>query len=207
MSIIAGIDEAGRGSVIGPMVIAGIIIEDMNTIFNIGVKDSKKLSPRKRELLFKKIIDNIKGYHIEVIDAEVIDRKRKYETLNDIEAEAMINIIEKLRPNIVQIGSPQNNAKSFIEKITRKVKNIEIISVYHAEDVFPTVAAASILAKVTRDRIIEKLKKDFGDFGSGYPSDKKTINFIMNSIKNGQIPNIIRKSWKTFSNLLSYYNY
>jgi ribonuclease HII len=207
MSIIAGIDEAGRGSVIGPMVIAGIIIEDINTILNIGVKDSKKLSPRKRELLFKKIIDNIKGYHIEVIDAEVIDRKRKYETLNDIEAEAMINIIEKLRPNIVQIGSPQNNAKSFIEKITRKVKNIEIISVYHAEDVFPTVATASILAKVTRDRIIEKLKKDFGDFGSGYPSDKKTINFIINSIKNGQIPNIIRKSWKTFSNLLSYYNY
>ncbi len=207
MNIIAGIDEAGRGSVIGPMVIAGIIIEDVNTLLNISIKDSKKLSPRKREIVFNRIIENVKGYHIEVINAEVIDRKRKYETLNDIEVEAMINIIEKLKPNIVQIGSPQNNAKSFIEKITRKIKNIEIISVHNAEDIFPTVAAASILAKVTRDRIITELKKYYGDFGSGYPSDMKTINFIINSIRKNQIPNIIRKSWKTFTNLLSYYNH
>jgi ribonuclease HII len=206
MSIIAGIDEAGRGSVIGPMVVAGIIVEDVKDILAIGVKDSKKLTPRKREILFEKIIKVVKGYHIEVINAEVIDKKREYETLNDIEVEAIINIIKKLRPNIVQIGSPQNNAKSFIEKINKKIKNIKIISVYHAEDIFPTVAAASILAKVTRDRIIEELKKNYGDFGSGYPSDKKTINFIIKSIKKKQIPNIIRKSWKTFSNLLSYYD-
>ncbi|MEM2742914.1 MAG: hypothetical protein QXF54_02800, partial [Candidatus Methanomethylicaceae archaeon] len=122
--------------------------------------------------------------------------------LNDIEIDLIIKIINKLKPDVVQIGSPDINIKNFVNKIIMKVKNIQIISVHHAESIFPTVAAASILAKVTRDRIIENLKKIYGDFGSGYPSDPKTKDFILNAVKKGEIPNIIRKSWKTYINLI-----
>ncbi|MEM0100832.1 MAG: ribonuclease HII [Candidatus Methanomethyliaceae archaeon] len=199
----AGIDEAGRGPVIGPMVVAGIAIyeKDEANLLELGVKDSKKLSYKKREELYEKIIKIVK-YHIEVIDAETIDKERKKKNLNDIEIDLIIKIINKLKPDVVQIGSPDINIKNFVNKIIMKVKNIQIISVHHAESIFPTVAAASILAKVTRDRIIENLKKIYGDFGSGYPSDPKTKDFILNAVKKGEIPNIIRKSWKTYINLI-----
>ncbi|MEM1738748.1 MAG: ribonuclease HII [Candidatus Methanomethylicaceae archaeon] len=201
--LIAGIDEAGRGPVIGPMVVAGIAIyeKDEANLLELGVKDSKKLSYKKREELYEKIIKIVK-YHIEVIDAETIDKERKKKNLNDIEIDLIIKIINKLKPDVVQIGSPDINIKNFVNKIIMKVKNIQIISVHHAESIFPTVAAASILAKVTRDRIIENLKKIYGDFGSGYPSDPKTKDFILNAVKKGEIPNIIRKSWKTYINLI-----
>ncbi|MCS7098637.1 MAG: ribonuclease HII [Candidatus Methanomethyliaceae archaeon] len=199
---IAGIDEAGRGPVIGPMVIAGIALkeDEILRINELNVKDSKKISPKKREKLFEEIL-KIAKYHIEIIDAETIDRERKYRSLNDIEIDSMARIIEKLKPNIVQIGSPDINSKRFIDKLTMRVGKIQILSIHNAEDVFPMVAAASIVAKVTRDRIIAKLREEYGDFGSGYPSDPKTRLFIMNSIKRKEIPNIIRRSWKTFTKL------
>lgn len=185
------------------MVVAGIVVweKDMKALLELGVRDSKKLSCRKREELYEEIV-KIAKHHIEVMDAEAIDRERKKKSLNDIEIDLMVKIINKLKPDIVQIGSPDINIRNFINKIMMKVKNVQIISVHHAEDIFPTIAAASILAKVTRDRIIENLKKMYGDFGSGYPSDPKTKSFILNVIEKGEVPNIIRKSWKTFINLI-----
>lgn len=184
------------------MVVAGVAIyeEDVPNLLELGVRDSKKISHKKREELYEKII-KIGKYHIEVIDAEIIDREREKKSLNDIEIDLMVKIINELKPDIVQIGSPDINIKNFVNKITMKVKNVQITSAHHAESIFPTVAAASILAKVTRDRIIEDLKKIYGDFGSGYPSDQKTKNFILNAIEKGEVPSIIRKSWKTFTKL------
>lgn len=204
MKYITGIDEAGRGSIIGPMVIAGVALkeDEILRINELNIKDSKKISSKRREKLFEEIT-KIAKYHIEIIDAEAIDRERKYKTLNDIEIDLMVRIIEKLKPDIVQIGSPDVNSKRFVNKLIIRVGNIQIVSVHNAEDVFPMVAAASIIAKVTRDKIIAKLKEKYGDFGSGYPSDPRTKVFIINAIRRGETPNIIRRSWKTFIKLLN----
>ncbi|MCX8182494.1 MAG: ribonuclease HII [Candidatus Methanomethyliaceae archaeon] len=202
--LVVGIDEAGRGPVIGPMVIAGVLIEDnrAHVLNDLGVRDSKKLSPKRREKLYSEILREVKSYHVEVIDAKFIDLERGRKNLNAIELEGMVKIISKLRPDLVQVGSIELKTDRFREKLLRRVEVPEIVSVHHAEDLFPAVAAASIIAKVTRDRIVAELREIYGDFGSGYPSDPKTVEFLRHVISRGELPEFVRKSWGTVQRIL-----
>lgn len=200
MRLIAGLDEAGRGPAIGPMVIAGVSLreEDMKGLLKIGVKDSKKLTAKKREELLPKIMGIIENYHVEVLDAAFIDSERSRENLNQIEAGVMASIVERLWPDVAQIGSVDVDSARFGAEISRRmIAKPEVVSVHHAEDKFPAVAAASIVAKTTRDRIISDLRLSWGDFGSGYPSDPKTRRFISEAVKSGKLPPIVRRTWKT----------
>lgn len=205
MRLIAGLDEAGRGPAIGPMVIAGVSLRegDVQELLRIGVKDSKKLTAKKREELLPRIIGMVENYHVEVLDAEFIDSERERENLNLIEARVMASIIERLWPDVVQIGSVDVDPARFGVAVSmRMVAKPEVVSVHHAEDAFPAVAAASIIAKTTRDRIISELKLSWGDFGSGYPSDPKTRRFISESVKSGRVPPIVRRTWNTVSKMV-----
>jgi len=192
-----------KGPVIGPMVVCGFLIEEskIKKLKEIGVKDSKLLSSIKRKriaLILKRIAKNIV---LIKISANEIDRLRKKINLNEIEINKISEIINSLSPNIVIIDSPEVNTKKFINKIKKKLKNknIRIIAENYADRKYPIVSAASILAKVERDKEIEKIKKRIGyDFGSGYASDKKTINFLKYWLKNHkELPNFVRKSWIT----------
>ncbi len=109
-----------------------------------------------------------------------------------------------MRPDQVQVGSIEIRTDRFREKLLQRVKSPDIVSVHHAEDLFPAVAAASIIAKVTRDRIIDELRRKYGDFGSGYPSDPKTVEFLKGVVKSGEVPEIVRKTWETFQKILSF---
>lgn len=204
--LVAGIDEAGRGPVIGPMVIVGVLIEKerVHVLSELGVKDSKKLSPMRREKLFPEILREVRAHRIEVVDARAIDIQRRRKSLNTIEVEAMAKIISELKPDQVQVGSIEIRTDRFREKLLQRVKSPNIVSVHHAEDLYPAVAAASIIAKVTRDRIIAELRKKYGDFGSGYPSDPKTVEFLKGVVKSGEVPEIVRKTWETFQKILSF---
>ncbi len=208
--LVAGIDEAGRGPVVGPMVIAGILIEEEKTpiLSELGVRDSKKLSPKRREKLYCEILKKVKAHHVEVIDARTIDVERRRKSLNTIEAEVMAKVIAKLGPDLVQVGSVEIKAEKFRDKLLRRTRNVEIVSVHHAEDFFPAVAAASIIAKVTRDRIVSKLREKYGDFGSGYPSDRRTVDFIIDLVSRGEVPDCVRRTWSTTQKILgsSLYN-
>ena len=208
--LVSGIDEAGRGPVIGPMVIAGVLIEDERTsiLYDLGVRDSKKLNPKRREKLYPEILREVKAYHVEVIEAKVIDLEKGKKNLNVIELEGMAKIISKLKPDLVQVGSIELKADRFKEKLLRRVGVLDIVSTHNAEDLFPAVAAASIIAKVTRDKIVAKLRGSYGDFGSGYPSDPKTVEFLRYAINKGDIPEFVRKSWGTVQKIakLSSYN-
>ncbi len=200
MRLIAGLDEAGRGPAIGPMVIAGVSIGEgrVKELLSIGVKDSKKLSAKKRNELLPRIVACVENYHLEVIDAEFIDSSRSERNLNQIEADVMVKIIERLWPDVAQIGSVDVDPRRFgVEISMRMVAKPEVVSVHHAEDRFPAVAAASILAKTARDRIIDELKLKWGDFGSGYPSDPKTRQFIADAVRSGELPPIVRRTWNT----------
>ncbi|MEM2083248.1 MAG: ribonuclease HII [Nitrososphaerota archaeon] len=197
-----------KGPVIGPMVICGFLIEEnkIETLKEIGAKDSKLLSPIKREKIMKKLKKIAKNIILIKLSANEIDKLRKEINLNEIEINKMVEIINSSSPNIVIIDSPEVNTKKFINKIKKKLKNknIKIIAENYADRKYPIVSAASIIAKVERDKEIEKIKKKIGyDFGSGYASDKKTIDFLKYWLKNHDIlPNFVRKSWITVKLLI-----
>ncbi|MGC8995764.1 MAG: ribonuclease HII [Thermoplasmata archaeon] len=200
-----GIDEAGRGPVIGPLVICGVC-GDPDLLKEIGVKDSKKLSPKRREYLYDEILKIVKSYKCIEIWPEEIDSLREKMNINEIEEKYFSEIINSLEGDVFILDAADVSEERFEEMIRKNLnKDVKIISKHKADSDYPIVSAASIIAKVTRDREIENIKKQIGDFGSGYPSDPRTIKFIRDYIeKNGKYPPFTRKSWKTIKNINKY---
>lgn len=203
MTLICGIDEAGRGPVIGPLVIAGVLIDpkDEDRLKNIGVKDSKLLSPIQREDMFESVTKIAKKYKIIIIepgeiDDVVLNSTKKY-NLNWLEADKSIEIINTLKPNKAILDCPSTNTAKYAQYFKDKVpKTVEIVAEHKADFTYPVVSAASILAKVTRDAEIEKLKKKYNvQFGSGYPSDPRTQQFLAKYWN--EYP-FFRKSWDSW---------
>jgi ribonuclease HII len=209
--IIIGADEAGRGPVLGPMVIALIKVNDiqLNEIEMLNIKDSKKCSKAQRERLFN-ILNRKYDIEFEIIEANKIDKLMSEYSLNEIEEMAFIKLINKALNDDeyaeVYIDAFSNNIGKLTNKLTANIsnKNIKIIAEHKADDKYKIVSAASIIAKVIRDNEIKKLKKEYGKIGSGYPSDKITINFLKAYInKYNDLPKIARRSWRTSKRLLS----
>ena len=203
--IVCGVDDAGRGSVLGPLVIAGISIErsKIKHLSEIGVRDSKQLSPARRENLYKKIIDIVDDYYVAKISPRLIDQSVRKNQLNNLEAEYMAKVISKLQPDSSYVDSCDVNPVRFGKKISKLAQSGKIYSRHHADSKFAVVSAASIIAKVNRDKEIEKLRKKY-DLGSGYPSDSKTMKFASNWIfTNKKAPQFVRVSWKPVKLLLS----
>ena len=203
MKIILGIDEAGRGPVIGPMVIAGYCIEEekIDLLKSLGVRDSKELTRKQREDIYNEIIKLTDKYKYIIIDPKTIDYYVYKNKLNYLEFEDMIKIIEDIKPDKVIIDSPIVNTKKVIEYIKNNLRiNIEIVAENKADKKYPVVSAASIIAKVIRDREIDKIKEKINiDFGSGYPSDERTIKAIK---KNYEIlRDYTRESWMTIKKI------
>ncbi len=202
--LICGVDEAGRGSLLGPLVIAGVSLKrsKIRKLSSMGIRDSKKLTPAARERLYKKIIEYADDYYIARINPKTIDRSVKKHQLNSLEAKYMAKVISKLKPNISYVDSCDVNPKRYGKEINKMAKRGKIRSYHHADSRFVIVSAASIVAKVNRDKAIAKLRKEH-DLGSGYPSDRKTINFVSKYISNRkEIPSFVRKSWKPVQSML-----
>ena len=204
--IICGIDEAGRGPLIGPLVIAGVSIKEDNIIklIDIGVKDSKLLSPKRREELFKEIKKVIDNYKILIVPAEEIDARSAVGiNLNQLEAIKAANILDILKPNKAYVDSPTAPDGAHFEHLIRThLENNDIkIKTGHKYDIkYPVVSAASILAKVTRDTEVKKIKEEVGeDIGSGYPADEITQRFLKEHWNN-KVSKYIRKTWATWKN-------
>ncbi|TLX91565.1 MAG: ribonuclease HII, partial [Thaumarchaeota archaeon] len=172
---------------------------------DIGVKDSKQLTPRARKNLYKKIIDIADGHYVAKISPRTIDRSVIKNELNQLEAKYMAKVISKLRPDSAYVDSCDVNPGRFGRTISKLAKTRRIHSSHHADKRFPVVSAASIVAKVNRDRAIEKLRHDY-DIGSGYPSDRKTMEFIKRWVMvNHSVPKFVRKSWKPVKIMLKGY--
>jgi len=203
--LIAGVDEAGRGPVIGPLVIAGVSLDekDLPKLVDLGVKDSKLLSPQRRETLSSQIKNLALNYHIVLLSPAEIDRvvesNRKLHKLNRLEAQAMAKLIAVLKPDVVYVDASDILADRFGEHIAENLSfSLKIISEHKADINYPIVSAASIIAKVERDKVISQLQKKHGNMGCGYPSDSNTIKFLEDWIKKfGSYPDFVRKSWKT----------
>ncbi|MBU1320852.1 MAG: ribonuclease HII, partial [Nanoarchaeota archaeon] len=198
--IIAGVEEAGRGPVIGPLVIAIAAVkeEDEFKLKAMGAKDSKLLTPLQRERLYDAIID-LCEYEIIVVSPEEVDAAVMSEetNLNWLEADKTAILINKLKPDKVYLDCPSTNLDAYKNYIQKKLNYKPELIVEHKADVnYTIVGTASILAKVTRDSEVRKLKAEFGvDFGSGYPSDPLTMAFTS---KNFNKYPFFRKSWETW---------
>tara|TARA_Y100000310_G_scaffold318878_1_gene373466 strand:+ start:32100 stop:32978 length:879 start_codon:yes stop_codon:yes gene_type:complete len=206
--LICGIDEAGRGPVLGPLVMCGISVkeEDEKQLVKLQVKDSKLLTKEKREYLFDKIKDISYKAEIIVVNPDEIDHAVNNNNglnLNKLEAKKTAEIINLLKPDKAIVDAPSNNIKSYKEYLLGLIKNkkIELVLEHKADLNYPVVSAASILAKVTRDNEIEKLKKKIKiDFGSGYMSDPKTAVFLEKYYE--KYPDLFRKSWAPYQKAL-----
>ncbi len=207
-SIVCGIDEAGRGPVIGPLILCGVCFEESQLTFlkKIGVRDSKKLSPKRRKELAKTIKDKCFSFEIIKVSAKEIDKRETDRiTLNRLEELKMVDIINKLKPDVIYIDAVDVNEERFGKSIERSLDYSpnKIVSKHRADDIFPIVSAASIIAKDTRDDVIDKFKQKYGEIGSGYPSDKRTTDFLRNWIKkNKNFPPFVRISWETTKKIL-----
>ncbi|MEI6092230.1 MAG: ribonuclease HII [bacterium] len=193
-----GIDEAGRGPVLGPMVVAGVAFDRASDDFfkAYGVKDSKQLSTKKRTEIFSLIEEEASWYKIAVIWPETVDHFVASNGLNNLECDVMAELIDSIGvKTCVYVDSPLKPEVFTRMLYSRSKIQSQINCCFKADTIYPVVSCASILAKVTRDRIIEELKSEFGDFGSGYPADEKTRNFLYNM---KEAPFFVRKSWKTF---------
>jgi ribonuclease HII len=209
--LVAGVDEAGRGCIIGPLVVAGVAVQEekMPELTALGVKDSKLLTAKKRESLYDEIIKLTVNYHTVKLAPVEIDKavecQRRLHKLNRLEAQTMAQVIQTLAPNEAYVDAADVLEKRFAthirECLTIKTK---IISRHKADLIYPIVSAASIIAKVQRDKEIETLRGEFGDFGSGYLQDPKTQVFIKDWLKtNKDYPHCVRKSWKPAKKALS----
>jgi ribonuclease HII len=199
------VDEAGRGPVIGPMVICGVLAErtGIEQLKKMGVRDSKTLTHKGRVKLRKQIPSVVEEFYLIIVSSREIDKWVAKKQLNVLEGWKMAEIINTLCPQIVFIDAPMKNTLKFKMLVAEKVDiDVEIIAENNADRNHTLVSAASIIAKVERDKIIEEYQKIYGHFGSGYPSDPKTIEFLLTYInKDKELPEIVRKSWKTLIKL------
>ncbi|MCW4049669.1 MAG: ribonuclease HII [Candidatus Bathyarchaeota archaeon] len=202
---VAGIDEAGRGCVMGPLVIAGAVFDEKKVpnLTEIGVKDSKKLSKRRRESLVAEIKELALDYTYFELSPSSIDkvvfRNVPLRKLNYLEAMAMASIVRTLHPDSAYVDPCDVDSQRVADQIQSVLKfNVDITCEPKADQKYAVTGAASILAKVKRDQSIEELKAQHGDFGSGYPSDRKTAAFIEDWFReNDECPPWMRASWST----------
>ncbi|MEJ2775440.1 MAG: ribonuclease HII [Sulfolobaceae archaeon] len=202
--IVIGIDEAGRGSLIGPMIVAGVAIDDkyLEVLKRYGVKDSKKLTRKKREELFNLIT----FYSKAVMSVKVFPEEIDKENLNKLTYVSIIKILSALsvlKPSIVTIDKVGNMRE--VEEFVKGL-NVKANIVHNADVYFTECSSASIIAKVIRDRYIESLKTFYGDFGSGYPGDERTIEWVKKVYSSSPSPPpIIRRTWKILQDIAPNY--
>ncbi len=202
--LIAGIDDAGRGAIIGPLIIAGVLFreEDLHILEDLKVKDSKLLSPSRRERFADEIKKAALKFHIVEFEPEriddVVNRGRRLHRLNWLEAYGMAEVIINLKPDIAIVDASDVIAERFKDQILGMVPfNVKVISEHKADRKYPVVSAASIIAKVERDRRIAELRRRYGELGSGYASDRRTMKFLERwVIENKALPDFVRRSWK-----------
>lgn len=198
---LCGTDEAGRGPVLGPLVIclASISEEKRGELVKLGVTDSKKLTPAKREELYPKIME-LCECRVRSISAAELNERMGRESLNLIEAKEMGKLAEGMEGRLY-IDLPEKDASKFIRKAG--LAGRDVVAEHKADAKYPIVGAASIIAKVTRDREICRLKGECGEIGSGYPSDWKTIAALKDPEIRRKLEGHIRVRWGTMERILN----
>ncbi len=207
-----GIDDAGRGPIIGPMVLAGCLLDSKaeKELKRLGVKDSKQLTQKRREFLSEKIKEKAETFEIILTSPlEIEEKNNKGIKLNELEAIKAAEIINKINKGYKKIkiivDCPSPNITKWTDYLKTKIKdlsNLEISCEHKADKNHVSVSAASILAKTIREKEMDKLRKKYGSqIGSGYPSDPLTLKFLEKHANKYHNDGIFRKTWETWKKI------
>lgn len=207
--LILGIDDAGRGPVIGPMVLAGCLLDEKfeKELKKLGVRDSKQLTAKRREFLVEKIKEKAETFEMIILPPVEIDGSDgKRIKLNELEAIACAKIINKINKGFkkikIVIDCPSTNITKWTDYLKTRVQNLanlEVSCEHKADKNHLAVSAASILAKSVREKEMDKLREKYGDeIGSGYTSDPLTCKFLEKNIQKYHDDGIFRKTWMTW---------
>lgn len=194
MYMMCGVDEAGRGPIIGPLVMAAVAISDDSQV-PVGVADSKTLSPARREELYEQII--LLPHEVAIVSAAEVDVAVEQGGLNWLEADHTVQLLSALQPAEAVLDCPSRNLQAYAEYVRERVPSVEVHAQFKADEEHLCAAAASIVAKVVRDRLVAELREVAGvDFGSGYLTDPKTQAFLHERFDKDFVG--WRRSWKPY---------
>ncbi len=206
---VLGIDEAGRGALLGPLVVAGVLVaeEDLGRLREAGAFDSKGIPREKRKEVLLGLRGLLLGARVRLIDPREIDEK----SLTELELTAAVEIVRRLRPQVLVLDAPVSPRAipGLVERLRSRcalagAEPGETIVVPKADRDFPVVGAASLLAKVTRDAYVMYLRRRYGDFGWGYPAEEAAVRFLRAWWeRHGELPPICRRKWATARRLLT----
>jgi ribonuclease HII len=200
--LLLGADEAGKGPVVGSMFVAGLVIEE-DRLFDLaawGVKDSKQLTPARREVLARKISRIAADQYILEVGPQMIDELRTVMTMNEIMVRSFSQVLARLHADRAILDAADVDARRFADRVKAASKTeMEVIAEHKADQRHQVVSAASILAKVRRDASMRELEEKMNCIiGSGYPHDQITLNFLRDWVKeNRDLPPCARHSWAT----------
>ena len=194
--ILCGVDEAGKGAVIGPLVVAAVACRRKRDLAALGVKDSKCLTPSRREALAAEITASFRFEALHIAPAEIDARGT---SMNSLMARSHARVIDSLHPAIAVVDACDVIASRYGSMVAGHLEcRCRVVSRHHADRDHPAVSAASIVAKVERDRAIARLAEEYGEIGSGYPADPATVRFLAGYMEEHRHPPpIARKSWET----------
>ncbi|XP_068143971.1 ribonuclease H2 subunit A [Drosophila tropicalis] len=219
-----GVDEAGRGPVLGPMVygISYCPLKSKQALIDLGCADSKQLTEEKRDIIFNELntldyATECIGWAVEIISPNVISSsmyRRSKCSLNEVSMDSAMGLIQQAIDAGVQIAEVYVDTvgppEKYQEKLLRRFPNFKITVAKKADSTYPIVSAASICAKVTRDHALKVWKFPEGlvikdnAFGSGYPGDPVTKRFLAENIDLVfGFPRLVRFSWSTAENALA----
>jgi ribonuclease HII len=201
-----GLDEAGRGSLVGPLVVGGFLVPESRLLdlAGLGAKDSKLLSASERVMVYRRLASVGRAVSVS-LSPRTIDRYVADGRLNRLEAEAMASLIHEAGPSCAYVDACDPVAERFGTLVSRLSRCPTVVIARHRADRdLPVVGAASIVAKVRRDRALERLRATLGpELGSGYPSDERTVKFVRGTLAAaGPLPPWLRRSWETTARLM-----
>ncbi len=209
--VLVGADEAGRGPVLGSMIVGAVATTDP-ALLPAGIRDSKELDDPEREILAEELRE---ACVIDTAYCEVTPREIDSDagSLNDLTIAAMVDAVGSVLPASVKTATVRLDAcdvdpDRFGNRVRKRLsRDARVIAEHEADRIHPIVGAASVIAKSERERHVARLAAEFGDIGSGYPSDPTTASFLEAYVDEyGDLPPIARRSWRTSERLLERVN-
>ncbi len=206
MGGVIGVDEAGRGPVLGSMFVAGVSVPTESHLPE-DVRDSKQLDGKRREALAAQLerLDAVHTSIVEVPPERIDDDPRG---LNRLTARATGRVIDELfveKEDRIVVDACDSDADRYAARVSAALdRDVQIIAEHHADETHPVVAAASIVAKQRREDHVASLREEYGEIGSGYPGDRTTRTYLADYVeRHGKLPSCARASWQTSAEVLA----
>ena len=196
-----GVDEAGKGPVLGSMFVAAVRADPEQLPADVG--DSKGIGAERRQELDAAIREVATAEVVEIPVERIDDPDTDMNSLTVAgHGDALAGVVEDGLSGYADAGD--TNAVRFERRVASELDcSVDLRAEHGADEQYPIVGAASILAKVARERHVDQLAAEYGAVGSGYPSDPTTREFLESFVReHGDLPDCARESWQTSQDVL-----